>query len=112
MRRYNRTIDGQPIERNPRDYPYSYTRFCIYKDMWLPTDEVVWSDRLQGYDNHDDLFKKHLGTGQYYSSKEPDDIEAFLSDLFGYRIRLTGIEEECNYMTGYPYWLLYFRKED
>jgi len=106
------TIDGQEVERSISEYPYSYTRFCIYKNGWKPGDKVVWSDRLEnepGYSN--EIKEEILGAGNRYSSKDPKDIEKFLSKIFGYEIKLTGIEQECNAMNGYPYWLFYYRKK-
>lgn len=107
----NRTIDGKPVERSKRQYPYSYTAFCIYKNRYTCTDNVVYSDRLSNEPNYSPkLYEKHLGRGQYLSNKKPQDIENYLSDLFGYKVTLTGIEEECNCSNGYPYWILYYRK--
>ena len=110
------TIDGKPVERSPRDFPYSYTRYCIWRNKvnrWRKDDSVVWSDRLSWqYPEYDNLFKEILGTGQYYSRKEPKAIETFLCRLLNEDIVLTGIEEECNTSNGYPYWLLYFRKKE
>ena len=108
----DRTIDGSEVERNRYEHPYSYTRFCIYKNGWKPTDRVVWSDRLEGEPGSSDkLREEYLGVGSYYSGKSPKDIERFLSRLFEYEVVLTGIEQECNASNGFPYWLLYFRKK-
>ena len=108
------TIDWQPCQRDPRRYPYSYTRFCVWrsrKNRFKPDDSVVWTDHLSWqYPEYDKLYKEILGTGQCYSRKKPEDIEAFLCKLLEDDVVLTGIEEECNASTGYPYWLLYFRK--
>ena len=107
------TIDGTPVERSINQYPYSYTRFCIYNNGWRPGDSVAWSDRLsQQYVTYRELKKNYLGDGDCYSSYDPKAIEVFLCALFGYDIILTGIEQECNALTGYPYWLFYFRKKD
>ena len=107
------TIDGEVCSRPPREYPYSYSRFCIYKNGFKPTDSCVFSDRLSRKENYDKIFREVLGLGQYYSDKRPEKIEEFLRQLFEQPdIVLTGIEEECNYSDGYPYWLLYFRHED
>ena len=107
----NFTIEGYPVERHPKDYPYSYTRFCIYKNDWKDTDTMVYSDRLRSwYENYYDLKREYLGRGDYFSLYEPEQIEKFLSVLFGKNITLTGMEEECNCFNGYPYWLLYYRE--
>ena len=108
-----KTIQGTPTEREPEDFPYSYTRFCIFKYGWKQADPVVFTDRLSKLyeEKYDKLFKRYLGDGQYYSTKNPISIEKFLSNLLGKRLMLTGIEEECNASTGYPYWLLYYREK-
>ena len=103
------TIDGQPQERSRKDHPYSYSRYCIYKNGWKKTDQVVWSDRLWNCSHYKELKEKILGIGDYFSKFPPNKIETFLSELFGHPIKLTGIEEECNFSSGYPYWILYFR---
>jgi hypothetical protein len=109
----NLTITGQRVARPMSDYPYSYSATCIYKNMWKRTDEVVYSDRLHlWYDNYDAIYKETMGTGQYFSSKEPEQIEQLLCRLFGKHIILTGVEEECNFSNGYPYWILYYREEE
>ena len=107
------TVDGEPCLRMPQDYPYSYSRFCIYDAGFKDTDSVVWTDRLRNEENHNEIFSEVLGHGQYYSHKRPEKIEEFLQKLFGKPdIMLTAIEEECNFSNGYPYWLLYFRRRE
>jgi hypothetical protein len=56
------------------------------------------------------LYESILGDGQYLSTKKPKDIEKWLCAVFGKRVILTGMEQECNYLTGYPYWILYYRE--
>lgn len=112
--RFLETIDGKEVERPPRDYPYSYSRVCIYKNGFnAKTDRVAWSDRiLSNYENAWDLWNEILGIGQFLSAKAPDLVEEWLRAVLGNQnIILTGVEEECNVSTGYPYWILYYREE-
>ena len=112
-RNSHRTIEGYQIERSIEKHPYTYTRFCVYKNEWKPTDTLVYSDRLHlWFDNYDELKEKYLGRGDYFTAYEPDMIENFLSILFEQKLLLTGIEQECNCFNGYPYWLLYYREVD
>lgn len=105
------TIDGYEVKRSPKQYPYSFTRYCIYKGAWRCTDETVYSDRLCDWypDEYDDLRNKMLGRSDYFKLYEPQAIEKFLCTLFKKNILLTGIEEACNFSTGYPYYIFYFR---
>ena len=108
------TIDGHAVERTPREYPYSYTRFCLWKNGYKKTDMVAWSDRLRDqYENFDEIKNKVLGIGGYFSRCKPEDIQEFMRKLMkNDAITVTGMEEECNAMNGYPYWLIYFRIEE
>ena len=108
-----RRINGKRCERLPMDYPYSYSAFCLYKNEWKPTDEAEYTDRLAGsYENYDRIKEECLGRGDYFSSYETKDIEKFLQKLLNKDVILTGVEEECNYSSGYPYWILYFRQRE
>ena len=104
------TIDGQPQERSCKEYPYSYTRYCIFNNGWKKADHVVWSDRLHNEPHYEKIKEEILGIGDNFARFPPHKIQEFLSKLFGYEVKLTGIEEECNCSNGYPYWLLYYRK--
>lgn len=45
--RYSVNIHGERVERTPREYPYSYDPFQVFKDpAWADTDAVVYSDRM------------------------------------------------------------------
>ena len=111
---YYFTLAGKKQERSITEYPYSYSRYAIWNSGdWSENDHLVYSDRLrkQYPDTYDNLKSEMLGNGDYFSKFEPEDIEKFLSALWGHKIKLTGIEEECNASNGYPYWLLYYRGE-
>ena len=104
-------INGQPVERDRLQYPYSYTRFCLFKNGWTETDHMIYSDRLRSqYDNYEEVKSEILGSGGNFARFDSDDIEKFLSALLKKDILLTGVEQECNYSDGSPYWIFYFRE--
>ena len=107
------TIDGHFVEREPHEYPYSYTRFCLWKRGWNKEDHVLWSDRLYNqYKNYSDIKNEILGMSDNFAQYTPEQIETFLCRLFEKDVTVTGMEQECNYATGYPYWLIYFRYKE
>ena len=98
------TIDGLLQKRSCQEYPYSYSNFCIYKtNDWRPDNQAFYFDRLSLWypDKYFEYKKKYLGTSDYLTSYDPDQIEKFISALFGYNIHITGMEEECNCSNGY-----------
>lgn len=105
------TVDehGQQVNRSKRDYPYSYDGFVTWRGG--ENDEAastIYSDRLLqwDYEKHNDLCLKHFGNeGQYWDSRSPSKIEAFLRDWTGNQaLRLILIMEYCNVSNGYPCW--------
>lgn len=113
--RVHKTLAGKKQERSRKEYPYSYTAYAIWNSgEWSPNDDVVYSDRLSGWygDKYYELGKE-LGVrgGLSMGYTDPEILEKFLSELFERKVKLTGIEEECNVSNGYPYWLLYYREE-
>lgn len=110
-----RTLAGKKQERSRKEYPYSYSAYAIWNSgEWSSEDAVVYSDRLPSFygDKYYELGKE-LGVrgGLSFGYTDPEILEKFLSELFESKIKLTGIEEECNVSNGYPYWLLYYREE-
>ena len=98
-----------PIERRIDEYPYSYDGFVIYrKGENSKADTTIYSDRLlqQDYNKTRTLMQKHFGnSGDYYDSRNPEQIEAFLQDwLNNKNIKIIFIMQYCNVSTGYPYW--------
>lgn len=87
-----------------------YPQFLF--DNGQKATNTVYSDRLYQWDpkKHDDLCMKHFGnTGQYWSSRDPEKIEAFLRDYINdQKIILCRIEEHENSSTGYPLWRIDF----
>ena len=108
-------IHGERVQRTPREYPYSYDPFAVYKDpAFTDADECVYSDRIRQWDweKFNRCCEAIWGNcGQYFHARKPDEIERFLRMYFDDEsIKLTGIEECCNFGNGYPYWGFYMRR--
>ena len=85
-----------------------------YENGHLPTDEVVYSDRLYQWDSEKynaSCMAVWGNRGQYFYQRSPESIEMFLSLYFGREVILTAIEVEENASSGYPYWAFYFRNK-
>ena len=93
------TINGERQERPCDKYPYSFSRYCVWKsDNYKPSDNACYSDRI--------------GISKYwFEEKDIDQITSIISEKWcgGKEVELTGVELECNASTGYPYMILYFR---
>lgn len=113
-------IRGERVERDQYQYPYSYEPYAVYvsKDF-QPTDKSVYSDRIREWDQnkYNEVCKviwpgvAHATMG-YHASRDPDTVERFLSLYFDKNIKLTGIEEACNYANGYRYYIWYYKVVD
>ena len=111
----NMDIHGNRAVRLQKDYPYSFDTVTLYKKGYLETDLSECSDRLS--DRDADRFRMCAisafgDTGQNFSRRDPEQIARFLSAFLERKIELTGIEESCNWSTGYPYWTFCFREVD
>lgn len=99
---------GKPIERTPMTHPYSYEGFVTYRNgKNSEANCTIYSDRLlrQDYEKARLLMKKHFGeSGDYYSNREPQKIEDFLSEFLNKKVKIIFIMEYCNQSDGYPYW--------
>lgn len=109
-------IRNEPVERTPKDSPYSYDTFQLFKDIsWNEGDAADHSDRMWECDP--EKYNKCCrsvwnNSGQYFYDREPEDIEKFLQLYFDDpSIKLTGVEESCNSSNGYPYWTFYMKGE-
>ena len=114
--RYGMNIHGERVERTPREYPYSYDPFQVFKDpAWTDRDAVVYSDRMHQWDweKYDRCCEKVWNDRrQSFSGREPAEIERFLQLYFeDPTLTLTGIEAGCNYSNGYPFWVFYMKGE-
>lgn len=98
----------QPVERTKFDHPYSYDGFVTYRNgKNEEATGTVYSDRLLqwDYEKTRKLMKKHFGnTSDYYSERNPEKIEKFLSEYMGKKIKIIFIMEYCNVSSGYPLW--------
>ena len=103
--------NGNPVERTPDEYRYSYDAYVI-KKIKDDYEDCVYSDRLRqwDWDKHKELVKKHFGNeGQLWHNREFSKIEAFLRDFFDLpNLTLVGVMEGCNVSNGYPYWIFMF----
>lgn len=104
--------------RTRSQYPYSYDPILqfVKRDHPHPPTGSVYTDRLfgwYGYQPVRDLQQKVLGTTcDYWSSFEPEEIEAFLRECLGYPdLVLLRIEEHCNQIIGYPLWFFSFWRD-
>ena len=112
-------LDGRRVKKTPRDYPYSYDPFVIYKgdDLNIEEDDSFYSDRLSlWYDceRMRELKEKYsIEHGDYFWAYNPiEKLDKFLSDLMRISAKITAIVQYCNISNGYPYWLVYYRRED
>jgi len=109
-------LDGVPVRRNKFDFPYSYDPFVVWaRNFDKLNSDCVYSDRLMQWDMNkfNECCKKAFGDmRQGFTSRNPYDIQSFLSDYLGRNIQLTAIMEGCNVSSGYPYWIFFYDKEE
>ena len=108
---------GTPVKRTKQEYPYSYDGFVSWRGGEnKEANNTIYSDRLLQWDfaKHDRLCEKHFGNkGQYWNSREPKLIEAFLRDwLVDQNLKLIFVMEYCNVSSGYPCWRFDFKQTD
>jgi len=108
--------DGEPVERTPVEWPYSYDAFFEWKGRdFERTDAAVYSDRLRQWDGKafadavHEVWPTNPG-GQMFYGKNPKDVEKFLCLYFKKQVHLTGILRGCNVSNGYPYWIFAYRE--
>lgn len=109
---------GQPVERPPHTYKYSYDPYFLYRaDTFDPyTMSGEYSDRMYEWDceKFDRCIMEVWPTGnhgQYFSRDRVEDIKKFLDLYFGYPVTVHGVLQGCNVSSGYPYWIFVFTKE-
>ena len=100
---------GKPVERTKEEYPYAYDGFVIWRcGANSEAVSTVYSDRLYqlDYEKHDKFCQKHFGNkGQYWNTREPKKIQAFLLDYLDKpKLKLIFVMEYCNMSSGYPVW--------
>jgi len=86
----DRPVDeyGQPVELTKEESPYGYSPFVTWRRPGTrgPSMHGTYSDRLleADWDKHNRLCQKHFGDeAQWWHSRSPEKIEAFLRDYFG-----------------------------
>lgn len=101
--------------RTKATHPYSYDPILVF-DRGEEATGSAYSDRLLDWYDRDIVrakMKLHFGEdGDYYSSRSPAAIQAFLRDLKGVPdLVLTRIEEHCNQATGFPVWYFAYKTQ-
>jgi hypothetical protein len=108
-------IKGNPVRKTKYEYPYSYDEFVVWKNNYnKDKSSLVYSDRLHqwNYEKYNRCCKEVWhNEGQYFSQRQPEDIEKFLSKYYDKPIKLTLIMEGCNVSNGYPYWIFGFETD-
>ena len=115
--KYWTNIRGKRVERTIYEYPYSYDAFVLFKDPeWSCRDKADYSDRLREWDRakfNECCMAVWGNTGHGFARRSAADVEKFLRLYYGDdQLRLTGIEQECNVSSGYPYWIFYYKSGD
>lgn len=111
--------DGNPVERNKWDHPYSYDPFVLWGDFTgksFPDQNCIYTDRMYSWnpEKFKDLcekwFKKpYIG---HWDNLEPAEIEGFLKDFLDKpNLILFRIMECCHLSRGYPIWMLFYHLE-
>jgi len=107
-------LNGNPVERTKKEYPYSYDSFVVWQEDYnKEKSNAVYSDRLLQWDRNkfEECCMEVWGNqGQYFyeDDRQPDEIERFLCKYFGKKIKLTAIMEGCNFSSGYPIWTFFY----
>lgn len=109
-------LNGNPVKRTPFTHAYNYDEYVIYKDENFKEVkcDAVYSDRLYQWDYDKfnrcckEVFKNQ---GQYFSERDPKEIEKFLSLYFEKEVKLMAITQGCNASTGYPYWVFFYKEK-
>lgn len=107
-------IDGKPVRKNPRNNPYSYDTFVLFRSGdFTKADTMADSDRMQQWDHG--AFSSALqavwpdtAEDKGFRKRKTVDIEQFLNLYFKRKLRLTALLENCNVSNGSPYWTFAF----
>ena len=103
---------GQPIERTPDKYNYSYDDYVTYRGgNNKEANHTMYSDRMLHDLKYNDLCQKWFGSqGQMFDSRKPEDIENWLRDWYDDQdLKLILIMQYCNQSNGYPLWRFDFK---
>lgn len=110
-------IRGKRVERTIYEHPYSYDAFVLFKDPeWSEHDMADYSDRLREWNRakfNECCMAVWGNKGHDFAERSACDVEKFLRLYYDDdKLRLTGIEQECNVSSGYPYWIFYYNSGD
>lgn len=86
----------------------------LFDNGMKPTGSA-YSDRLFQWDSekYNRCSEKHFGDrSHYWYNREPDAIQKFLSDYFGFEVILCKVETQKNHSNGYPLWYFEYRRVD
>jgi len=108
-------MSGNPVKRTKEQYPYGYDAYVVWQEGHIKgKGDCVYSDRLFKWDTekyNESCKKVWSNTGQNFGSRNPKDIEKFLSEYYDKEVKLTTIMEGCNASNGFPYWVFFFRNK-
>jgi hypothetical protein len=96
----------QNVEKPISSYPYAYSAFLIYYNYEAKgkkVNGVVYSDRLfeQNYYRYNRLCLKYFkDTSLLWHEREPEKVEAWLSDYFEKPVTLIAIVRDCHTSNG------------
>lgn len=112
-------INGEPVERTPVEYPYSYDPYVLHKspDCDPRNSCIVYSDRMMqwNYDKYMNCIKmmpEEDQAGQMFHHASLRGVSLFLSYYYVKVCNCTAILEGCNVSNGYPYWIFYYTEEE
>ena len=105
------------VRKTKISHPYGYDPFLVFfnEEAKKQAQDTIYTDRLYQWDyaKHDELCKKHFGNvSQYWDTRSPKKIEAFLSDWTGKKVVLIANIQYVNLSSGYPVWRLDFYVEE
>jgi hypothetical protein len=104
-----------PVVKTKQEFPYSYDGFVTYRaGKNEEANQTAYSDRLmqEDYKKARTLMQKHFGeTGDWWNSRNPEKIEAFLQEWLGDTgLKLILMMQYCNQSNGNPYWRFDYKK--
>ena len=110
-------LDEKTVERNS----YYYKPYVVYKstDFYCKESLVacIYSNQIEYFCCNPEKCRhalEELGlvkkdSYKYFSWKDPNQVQAYLSILLGKCIFVTAIMQACDYGDGYPYWMIYIQ---
>lgn len=114
-----RDLEGNIVERNPIEYPFSYEPYVLFKSLdYQKTDREFCSDLVEHFNFTEQEIDsalnqmgfKNSGTSEKRISwKNPQQVERLMSILLKKNVKCTAIMEVCNCDHGYPYWIVYIQ---